>query len=117
MHIDLDQNPPEELQTQTCIIGAGAAGITVARTLLEAGQEIVLLESGGLDYEPAISALNSGSSIGQPYYDLEHARLRFGPGNCREHCGKAYRPFGYRQSFRSQIDGPGSQLCACGRRH
>jgi len=65
------------LQTHVCIIGAGAAGITVARRLLERGHSIVLLESGGLDYERATADLNVGENVGEPYYDLEDARLRF----------------------------------------
>ncbi|CAN7212837.1 GMC family oxidoreductase [Phenylobacterium sp. LjRoot219] len=78
MHLDLqDADRPEALQTEVCIIGAGAAGITAARRLLELGHGIVLLESGGLDYEPATAGLNAGANIGEPYYDLEDARLRF----------------------------------------
>lgn len=77
MHLDLDHGAPDVLRTQTCIIGTGAAGITIARSLLAAGQEVVLLESGGLDFEQATSALNAGFNVGQEYYDLEHSRLRF----------------------------------------
>lgn len=77
MHIDLDDGVPAELEADTCVIGAGAAGITVARRLLAAGQRVVLLESGGIDYEPDTAALNAGENVGEPYYALEHARLRF----------------------------------------
>jgi choline dehydrogenase-like flavoprotein len=74
---DLETSGGGELTTQTCIIGAGAAGITLARRLLAAGHQVVLLESGGADYEKPTAALNAGESVGQTYYDLEHARLRF----------------------------------------
>lgn len=77
MHYDLDISAPAELTTQTCVIGAGAAGITVARRLLEAGQHVVLLESGSLDYEAATARLNHGLNVGLDYYRLEHSRLRF----------------------------------------
>jgi choline dehydrogenase-like flavoprotein len=60
-----------------CVIGAGAAGITLTRRLLAAGRTVVLLESGGLDYEAPVAALNSGESIGEDYYELEDSRLRF----------------------------------------
>jgi choline dehydrogenase-like flavoprotein len=49
----------------------------VARRLLGQGRTVVLLESGGLDYEARMAALNAGSSIGEDYYDLEDSRLRF----------------------------------------
>src|SRR5690606_13814888 len=71
MYLDLTAGSPLLLQTRTCVIGAGAAGITVARALLAAGQEVVLIESGGLDYEPETSDLNAGENVGQDYYDLE----------------------------------------------
>lgn len=77
MHIDLDDGVPAELHADTAVIGAGAAGITIARRLLAAGQRVVLLESGGIDYEPDTAALNDGGVVGEPYYALEHARLRF----------------------------------------
>lgn len=64
-------------ESEVCIIGAGAAGLTVARRLLAAGHRVVLLESGGRDWEAQIADLNAGESVGEPYYPLDHARLRF----------------------------------------
>lgn len=77
MHQDFHVCTNSEYQSEVCVIGAGAAGITAARRLLQAGHEVLLLESGGTDYEAESSALNAGESIGQAYYDLEHSRLRF----------------------------------------
>ena len=37
----------------------------------------MLLESGGLDYEAPVAALNAGENVGEDYYDLEDSRLRF----------------------------------------
>jgi len=59
------------------VIGAGAAGITLTRRLLGAGRTVVLLESGGLDYEAPLAGLNAGENVGEDYYELEDARLRF----------------------------------------
>ena len=60
-----------------CIIGAGAAGITLARGLSGQGLRILLLESGGLDYHPASAGLGVGENVGAAYYPLEDSRLRF----------------------------------------
>jgi choline dehydrogenase-like flavoprotein len=78
MHLDLqfDDLPAARL-TEVCIIGAGAAGIGVARRLLTQGRSVVLLESGGLDYEPDTADLGAGRNVGEDYYDLEDSRLRF----------------------------------------
>jgi choline dehydrogenase-like flavoprotein len=76
--IDLAQIPGSlELEGEVCVIGAGAAGISLTRRLLKLGHGVVLLESGGLDYEPATAALNAGENSGEEYYDLEDSRLRF----------------------------------------
>jgi choline dehydrogenase-like flavoprotein len=76
--IDLAQaSAPIELESEVCVIGAGAAGISLARRLLKLGHSVVLLESGGLDYEPATAGLNAGETSGEEYYALEDSRLRF----------------------------------------
>ncbi|WP_324740668.1 GMC family oxidoreductase [Tsuneonella sp. CC-YZS046] len=77
MHIDLEKTELDELDTPICVIGAGAAGIALTRRLLDAGQTVTLLESGGLDYEQDIADLNAGENVGEAYYQLEHSRLRF----------------------------------------
>jgi choline dehydrogenase-like flavoprotein len=76
--IDLNQADGElALEGEVCVIGAGAAGITLTRRLLAAGRTVVLLESGGLDYEAPVAALGTGDNVGEDYYDLEDSRLRF----------------------------------------
>ncbi len=77
MYSDLRSTDLSDLDGEVCVIGAGAAGLTAARRLLELGRKVILLESGGADYEDSTADLNSGESIGEPYYRLDHARLRF----------------------------------------
>lgn len=77
MHIDLGDSVPERLEAEVAVIGAGAAGLTLARRLVEGGRSVILIESGGLDYEAATADLNRGLNVGQDYYPLEDSRLRF----------------------------------------
>jgi choline dehydrogenase-like flavoprotein len=78
MHLDLQSAESDVVLTaEACVVGCGVAGITTARRLLDLGWSVVLLESGGLDYEAATAALNAGENVGETYYDLEDARLRF----------------------------------------
>ena len=65
------------LACDVCIVGAGAAGITLARALAGSGLTLCLVESGGLDFEAATQALAAGANAGMPYYDLVDTRLRF----------------------------------------
>lgn len=64
------------IEADLCIIGAGAAGITLARSLRGKGIHVCLLESGSFDFEPAVQDLYKGGLGGLPYWDLDVARLR-----------------------------------------
>jgi len=60
-----------------CIIGAGAAGITLAREFIGSTTRVCLLESGGLEYSADVQKLAEGKIVGFPYFDLAAIRLRF----------------------------------------
>ncbi len=79
------------IETDVCIIGAGAAGITLARELTEQPFKVSLLESGGLEFESDTQSLYRGESVGLPYFPLEAARLRYF-GGTTNHWGGASRP-------------------------
>ncbi len=75
---DLNDLPDQSrIETDVCIVGAGAAGISLARTLLGSGLNVCLLEAGGFDHEAEVTDLGSGENRGQTYYDLVDSRLRF----------------------------------------
>lgn len=65
------------VDAEVCVVGAGAAGVTLTRDLSRAGHEVCLLEAGGMDYEAETQSLFQGCNVGLPYYDLDQARLRF----------------------------------------
>ena len=78
MIVDARSLPPGTvIETEVCIVGAGAAGITLAREFSEAPFRVTLLESGGMDYDPDTQDLYQGQSIGQPFQDLTASRLRY----------------------------------------
>lgn len=65
------------LRTDVCVVGAGAAGITLARSLaIHTKLNVVLLESGGFALDKATTALYEGDVTGDPYFGLTATRLR-----------------------------------------
>ena len=78
MHIDTSELENfSTIEGDICIIGAGAAGISMALDWMSAGKNVILLEGGGFDYEPEVQALYQGENIGQRYYNLLATRLHF----------------------------------------
>lgn len=67
-----------ELDCDLCIIGAGAAGIAIAREFIGGGARVIVLESGGLEPDADTQDLYDGQQDGVPYPDtIYSARLRF----------------------------------------
>lgn len=75
-----------------CVVGAGAAGITIAREFLNTRYTVAILESGGFDQEEATQSLYRGENAGVPYFDLDICRLRFFGGTTNHWAGYC-RPF------------------------
>jgi choline dehydrogenase-like flavoprotein len=51
------------LSCELCIVGAGAAGITMALKLIDRGLDVLLLEAGGISPESATQDLYAGSVV------------------------------------------------------
>ncbi|MET0166522.1 MAG: GMC family oxidoreductase [Vicinamibacterales bacterium] len=64
------------LDVDLCIVGAGPAGLSLAREFADSTVRVVILESGGLDREPDIDRLGAGDSVGYPYHALDRVRAR-----------------------------------------
>lgn len=65
-----------------CIVGAGPAGISLALRLAETTRHrVILLESGGFAFDPAVQDLARGETTGLPYYPLQETRIRMVGGS------------------------------------
>ncbi len=92
MFVDARTLPDKHIiKTDICIIGAGAAGITLARQFIDHPARICLLDSGGFE-QGATQSLAQGLSTGIPYYPLIATRLRYF-GGTTNHWGGYCRPF------------------------
>ena len=69
-------SPGQILETDVCIVGAGAAGITLAKEFAGADFRVLLLESGGMGFEHRTQWLYSGENSGRPYFSQEFTRRR-----------------------------------------
>lgn len=69
-------NSEHVLESDVCIVGAGPAGITLAKQLSNQRVRVLLLESGGMDAEQEAQKLGEGTSEGSPYVPLESTRTR-----------------------------------------
>jgi choline dehydrogenase-like flavoprotein len=73
-----------KMSADLCIVGGGAAGITIALEFLKQQYTVCLLESGGFKRDDNTQALYDGESVGVPYDSLTGCRSRFfgGSTNC-----------------------------------
>ena len=60
-----------------CVIGAGPAGITLARALAAAGASVALMEAGGLEISAESQDAYVGTTVGLDYFPLDTCRLRY----------------------------------------
>lgn len=67
---------PDRVDTEVCVVGAGAAGITLSVTLARQGADVVMLESGGRVHDPKIHALNAGEVVGHSHSGILQGRFR-----------------------------------------
>jgi len=79
-------------EAEVCIVGAGAAGITLARDLAGSNRKVVLMEGGDLSYTPESQQLYAGDVIGHSSIPLDMDRLRFF-GGTTNHWSGSCSPF------------------------
>ncbi len=78
MHIDARKLPNQsEITGDICIVGAGAAGISIALDWMNRNYKVILLEGGGFEYDDEVQELYNGKTSGQKYFPLKSARLHY----------------------------------------
>lgn len=66
-----------ELDTDICIVGAGPAGIALAREFIGTRHNVLLLESGSLEFDTATQDLSRGTIVNNvPFSPLHATRAR-----------------------------------------
>lgn len=76
------------LEAEVCIVGAGAAGLTLAFELEAAGREVLLVESGGFAPDETVQSLYDLDSVGYPPRPNYMARARQFGGSCNVWAGR-----------------------------
>ncbi|MDW8342531.1 MAG: FAD-dependent oxidoreductase [Geminicoccaceae bacterium] len=79
------------LEAEVVVVGAGAAGVTVARELARSGREVLLIDGGAELPDPAIQALHELEAVGVPLRPGHSPRLREFGGTCNLWAGRAMR--------------------------
>jgi choline dehydrogenase-like flavoprotein len=95
-----------DIESDLCIVGTGAAGITIAREFANSTVRVCLLEAGGLSVEPGVDRLSEIESVGNPYWanhgDVNANRLRLFGGATNHwggHCAPLERDDFEKQSW------------------
>src|ERR1017187_2119639 len=65
------------IEGDICIVGAGAAGISMALEWINTPYKVILLEGGGFEYDEKVQELFDGKTTGQRYYPLKSSRLHY----------------------------------------
>src|SRR5438094_2234238 len=66
------------IETDLCVVGAGPAGIALAREFLGSSTEVLLLDSGGLRRDRELDALNETENVGLEHHSEDGRLRRFG---------------------------------------
>lgn len=77
------------LQADVCVIGAGAAGLSLVMELVRQGRSVCLLESGAQAPDDAVQALYDLTSSGDPLRQNYMARARQFGGSCNLWAGRS----------------------------
>ena len=84
-------SPNSILQTDICVVGAGAAGITVANELHGCSQSVCLVESGDYNPDERTQSLYDLDIVGYPVRENFMSRARYFGGTCNLWAGRSMK--------------------------
>jgi choline dehydrogenase-like flavoprotein len=84
-------SPDTVLNTDICIVGAGAAGITLAQELNGWRQSVCLIESGSYNPDEEVQSLYDVDVAGYPVRENFMARARYFGGTCNLWAGRSMK--------------------------
>jgi choline dehydrogenase-like flavoprotein len=76
------------LEADVCIVGAGAAGLTLALALEAPTRRVLLVESGGFEPDEDVQSLYDLESVGYPPRPNYMSRARYFGGSCNIWAGR-----------------------------
>jgi choline dehydrogenase-like flavoprotein len=77
------------LQADVCIVGGGAAGISLALAFANTDHRVLLLESGGMQPEEETQNLYQSDVVGLPHHSIHDGRARVFGGTTTRWAGQA----------------------------
>ncbi len=77
------------LEADVCIVGGGAAGLTLASELAGGELDVILLEAGGRRPDPETQALHTLDNRGHPIRENFMSRARYLGGSCNLWAGRS----------------------------
>ena len=78
----MDGDTPSDHEADLCIVGAGPAGIAIARAFAGSHLRVCVIEGGGLAGEERSQSLYEGKSMGDVALDAGTSRMRVLGGSC-----------------------------------
>jgi choline dehydrogenase-like flavoprotein len=95
------------MKADLCIVGAGAAGITIASQLVGSPWEVCLIEGGGFSPDEATQSLYELECIGYPVRENFMSRARYYGGTCNLWAGRSMKLEPIDMAHREWVPGSG----------
>src|SRR3990167_7143845 len=84
-----EMNDPSEFLCDLCIIGSGAAGLSITSEMLKTNINVLLIESGGFEHEAPTQSLYDVEMSGLPHPGSMEGRFRIHGGSTTKWGGQA----------------------------